>query len=67
MEAAWVFIRSGAVKLAEIQDSDLPEIHALMSRYGDRPMDFADATLASKAVAGFECCQPHGRHCRLGE
>jgi uncharacterized protein len=45
MEAAWTFIRSGALKLAEIQDSELSEIHALMSRYWDRPMDFADATL----------------------
>jgi hypothetical protein len=45
MEAVWTFIRSGAVKLAEIQHSELPEIHALMSRYWDRPMDFADATL----------------------
>ena len=45
MEAVWTFIRSGAVKLAEILDSELPEIHALMSRYWDRPMDFADATL----------------------
>jgi predicted nucleic acid-binding protein len=45
MEAAWTFIRSGALTLAEIQDSELPEIHALMSRYWDRPMDFADATL----------------------
>jgi hypothetical protein len=45
MESVWTFIRSGAVKLAEIQDSELPEIHALMSRYWDRPMDFADATL----------------------
>jgi len=31
--------------LAEIQDSELPDIRALMSRYWDRPMDFADATL----------------------
>jgi uncharacterized protein len=30
MEAAWTFVRSGAVKLAEIQDSELPEIHVLM-------------------------------------
>jgi predicted nucleic acid-binding protein len=45
MESAWTFIRSGALKLAEIQDSELPQIHALMSRYWDRPMDFADATL----------------------
>ena len=45
MESVWTFIRSGAVKLVEIQDSELPAIHALMSRYWDRPMDFADATL----------------------
>ena len=45
MEAAWAFVRSGAIKLAEIQDSELPDIHALMSRYWDRPMDFTDATL----------------------
>ena len=45
MEKAWTFIRSGALRLVEIQHSELPEIHALMSRYRDRPMDFADATL----------------------
>jgi len=45
MESVWTFVRSGAVKLAVIQDSELPEIHALMSHYWDRPMDFADATL----------------------
>ena len=44
-EAVWTFIRSGAVRLAEIQDSELQHLHVLMSRYGDRPMDFADATL----------------------
>jgi len=45
METAWEFVRSGALKMAEILDSELPEIHALTSRYWDRPMDFADATL----------------------
>jgi predicted nucleic acid-binding protein len=49
MEGAWGFVRSGAIKLAEIQHSELPEIHALMSRYWDRPMDFADATLVHLA------------------
>lgn len=29
--------------------SDLPAIEALMSRYHDRPMDFADATLVHVA------------------
>ncbi len=45
MEAAWRLIRSGAITLAAIEDSELPQIQTLMSRYADRPMDFADATL----------------------
>jgi hypothetical protein len=45
METAWNFLRSGAIRLAPIDDSELPEVHSLMSRYWDRPMDFADATL----------------------
>jgi predicted nucleic acid-binding protein len=45
VEAAWKFVRSGAVTLAKIEHTELPHIHALMSRYWDRPMDFADATL----------------------
>jgi len=45
MEAAWTFIRSGALMLGVITGDELPEIHALMSRYSDRPMDFADGAL----------------------
>jgi predicted nucleic acid-binding protein len=45
MEVAWSFLQSGAVALETISDAELPEIHTLMSRYWDRPMDFADATL----------------------
>lgn len=45
MEAAGRFVRSGAVTLASIEDSELPRMEALMLRYSDRPMDFADATL----------------------
>src|SRR5947208_3294642 len=45
MESAWKFIRSGALVLGVIEDSELEYVHALMSRYWDRPMDFADATL----------------------
>ena len=45
METTWKFIRSGAIKLAAIEDSELPAIQTLMSHYWDRPMDFADATL----------------------
>ena len=47
METAWKFVRSGAIRLAVIEDSELPEIQTLMSRYWDRPMDFADATLVA--------------------
>ena len=45
VEAAWRFVRSRAVVLGTIDDGELPELHRLMSRYWDRPMDFADATL----------------------
>lgn len=45
MESAWKFVRSGAVDLAAISHHELPAVHDLMSRYWDRPMDFADATL----------------------
>lgn len=44
-DAAWRLVRSGAIVLAAIEDSELSQIYALMSRYSDRPMDFADATL----------------------
>jgi len=45
MEGAWKLLRSGAVTMLPIDDSELYAVHALMSRYWDRPMDFADATL----------------------
>jgi len=45
MEAAWKFVRSGAVVLGTIEDAELAQVRTLMSRYWDRPMDFADATL----------------------
>lgn len=45
MEAAWKFVRSGALVLGIIEDVELPDLQSLMSRYWDRPMDFADATL----------------------
>lgn len=43
--AAWRLARSGALTVEPIGDADLPELERLMSKYGDRPMDFADATL----------------------
>lgn len=45
MEAAWKFVRSGALLLGTIENAELPHLHTLMSRYWDRPIDFADATL----------------------
>ncbi len=47
--AAWAFVRSGAITVAPIADADLPSLEALMARYRDRPMDFADATLVHLA------------------
>lgn len=49
VEAAWGFLRSGAVTVLSIDDADLPDLEALMQRYSDRPMDFADATLVHLA------------------
>ena len=45
MEAAWKFVRSGALTIGIIEPEELTHLHGLMSRYWDRPMDFADATL----------------------
>ncbi len=45
MESAWKFLRSGAIVLAPIVDAELPQLQALMLKYWDRPMGFADATL----------------------
>lgn len=49
VELAWSFIRSGAVTVLSISNGDLPDIEALMRKYRDRPMDFADATLVHLA------------------
>jgi len=49
VEMAWKFVRSGALQLGAIENSEIPQLHALMARYADRPMDFADATLVHLA------------------
>jgi len=46
---AWKFVRSGALTVLSISDRDLPDLEALMAKYHDRPMDFADATLVHLA------------------
>jgi hypothetical protein len=49
VEAAWKFVRSGALLIATIEHAELPQLHALMAKYWDRPMDLADATLVHLA------------------
>jgi hypothetical protein len=49
VSAAWAFLRSGAVTVLPIDDDDMAPLQALMDRYADRPMDFADATLVHLA------------------
>jgi len=46
----WAFVRSGALTVCPLDDSDLPELNSLMVQYADRPMDFADATLVRLAA-----------------
>ncbi len=49
METPWGFLRSGAVVVGTIDDSEMAQLRALMLQYWDRPMDFADATLVHLA------------------
>jgi uncharacterized protein len=49
LATAWGFLRSGAITVLPVDDGDLPDLDALMKRYADRPMDFADATLVHLA------------------
>jgi len=48
-DAASRFVRSGALTVLPVGDADLPDVCALMHKYRDRPMDFADATLVHLA------------------
>lgn len=50
LDRAWAFVRSGAISVRSMSDADLLELHALMTHYKDRPMDFADATLVHLAA-----------------
>jgi predicted nucleic acid-binding protein len=49
IDAAWKSVRSGALALSAISDTDFPALDSLMRRYRGRPMDFADATLVHLA------------------
>jgi predicted nucleic acid-binding protein len=53
MEAAWRFVRSGALVLSTIEHAKLQHVHGLTSRYWDRPMDFAAGTLVYLARREF--------------
>jgi len=46
----WTLLDSGAIVMSIIANEELPQIHALMAQYSDRPMDFADATLVHLAA-----------------
>lgn len=50
VEKTWRFVRSGALTVHSMHDSDLLELHSLMAQYADCPMDFADATLVHLAA-----------------
>jgi predicted nucleic acid-binding protein len=45
----WRLFDSGALCMCPLTNAELPQIHALMDDYADRPMDFADATLVHLA------------------
>ena len=50
LEAAWNFVRSGALTVSPMDNDDLSALHDLMAQYKDRPMDFAAATLVHLAA-----------------
>ncbi len=50
LEAAWNFVRSGALTVHPMDNADLSGLQSLMAQYKDRPMDFADATLVHLAA-----------------
>ena len=39
------WIGKGAVKIVNVENSDYPQIHSMMTKYQDTPMDYADASL----------------------
>jgi predicted nucleic acid-binding protein len=48
-DALLQMIERGAVQVEHIQIDEIPSIRALMRKYSDLPMDFADATLVNLA------------------
>ena len=48
-ELVWDFVEHGEIGLAELSLGDVTRIRALMRKYRDLPMDFADAALVRVA------------------
>ncbi|MCI0518171.1 MAG: PIN domain-containing protein [Woeseiaceae bacterium] len=48
-DALLEMIERGALQILDIATTDLPEIKNLMKKYGDQPMEFADASLVQVA------------------
>ena len=48
-DALLTIFERGAVRLIPLNPADIPRIRELMHKYGDRPMDFADAALVTVA------------------
>lgn len=48
-QAVWEMLERRAVRILELGDADVPRMRELMLKYGDRPMDLADAALVRVA------------------
>ena len=48
-EALWEMLARGVLQLLPLDHTDVPRMRELMSKYADRPMDFADAALVRVA------------------
>ena len=48
-EALWEMLARGVLQLLPLDQTDIPRMGQLMSKYADRPMDLADAALVRVA------------------
>jgi hypothetical protein len=48
-DALWEMLERGAIQLLPLYSADIPRMRELMAKYGDQPMDFADAALVRVA------------------
>jgi predicted nucleic acid-binding protein len=47
--ALWAMVEAGPIRLAPLDDDDVPRLRELMAKYRDLPMDLADAALVHVA------------------